>query len=696
MKKLLSFAGLFSLIILSSCVSTGPERAKLGRFAKGNDQEDRLHRARSLHDMGEFDAAISQIRTLIDASTYSSSLDRAYELLIEWLLEIRQDNEAKRLASYFIANHKNSPSVNKIIPLFKKGSSPEAPPTTASPESVTTTPPESPKDENTSEDFLLELEKISANSESKTQLSDFILTAAPISSIEKIWAAQKSRPATGLSGARLAFHYFHLGELAKAYDISAKAFTMSPPHIQNELVSLQRKIDNLRKVAIDTVGILLPLSGPFASFGKKALGAMSIGFAIPMPLTEPKINIFTAQGLKIIVADSAADPAANNDLVDKMATEYACALIIGDISTDPSISAALRSHQYGIPILSLSRHPMLVNLGDDVFSFNSSAEQKIDTLVSYAIQEQKHNNFAIIFPRHNYGISMAKLFYESVIKNKGHISAMESYDTHQTTFSETARKLVGTHFLYARNDYTICQKEAQLESNRLAREAALKVCKDGLKPVVDFDAIFVPEYQALSFLVPALVQADILLTNNPSAKKSYAASTKIENPKAVQMLGPSSWNDATVIKRFATQVNGAVFVDAFDPLSPDFVAFNNAFSALNIGMPSSLEIFAHDAAKLAKELLLTIVKDPTTEKNRHTVRQRLRSFNKKIGLLENISFAKNELHTPLISFEIMNGLAKPLVSNKELSLTGLENETTPSLPKALSRELTKQTLAQKN
>lgn len=674
------------------------ERARLGHFAKANDSEDKLHRAKSLHAMGELDAAISQLRTLIEGTTYSPPQGHAYELLIEWLIEIRENNEAKRIASSFMANHKDSPSVEKIITLFNKSTTPEKSKTP--PEPVTAAPPE-PKNEeagqNSDEDFLLELEQISASSDSKNQLHNFMLAKAPITAIEKIWGEQKNRPLTGLCGARLAFHYFHLGELARAYDIASKAFMKTPAHIQEELTSLQKKIDILRKVDMSAIGILLPLSGPFAAFGKKALTAMSIAFGIPMPLTNQPISVFKTTTLKIIVADSAAPPGNVNDVVDTLAVHYGVALIIGEITTDTSLSAAIKSHQYGIPMLSLSRHPLMTNLSDNIFIFSTSFNQQIEHLINYAMKEKQHTNFAIVFPRHNYGISMAKAFYEGVVKNKGHISAMESYDTHETTFNETARKLVSTHFLSARNEYNQCHKQASIESNKNARDDALKLCKESLKPIVDFDAIFVPEFQSLSFLVPALVQEDILLTNNVSAKKNYAATTKIEDPKAVQMLGPSSWNDDSIINRLAAQVNGAVFVDSIDKLSPDLQAFTKAFSALNVSAPSTLEVFAHDAAKLSEHILLDISKDPTTEKNRLTVQERLAHFNKKIGLLENISFVNRELRSPLISFEIMNGQARPLViTEASKEITALEHEKIPSLSAKLSHASTQQTVAQKN
>ncbi len=80
----------------------------------------KLASAEDLHDIGDHHAAIAQLRLLIDTATYSPIVDRAYLLMVEWLIEIRREQEARRLASQFLMKHKDSPTCDKIIALFER------------------------------------------------------------------------------------------------------------------------------------------------------------------------------------------------------------------------------------------------------------------------------------------------------------------------------------------------------------------------------------------------------------------------------------------------------------------------------------------------------------------------------------------------------------------------------------------------
>lgn len=165
MKKLdtiIIFLG--TLTLLPSCTSlkTPLHPGRLGHFAKAQGNEEKIYKAQLLHEMGEFEAALSQLKTIVDISPYSPIHDKAYELLIAWLLEIRKETEARRYASYFLAHHKDSPSVNKIILLFnKKTTDPKNEITKTADPSLPSSDEISKEPENDSENFILELEQLS-------------------------------------------------------------------------------------------------------------------------------------------------------------------------------------------------------------------------------------------------------------------------------------------------------------------------------------------------------------------------------------------------------------------------------------------------------------------------------------------------------------------------------------------------------
>ncbi len=413
-----------------------------------------------------------------------------------------------------------------------------------------------------------------------------------------------------------------------------------PSDTKSNPTSYHQKRDTIKAANLNTVGVLLPMSGSLASFGQKVLAALSLAFDTKLLPTGQKIQHFFAQGLTIILADSQSDAKISAQLVDSLVNDHGVTLIIGDITADSSLTAALRSQQYGVPMLSLARHPMLSQFGDQIFVFNASSEQDINFLVNYAMKEQGFTKFAIVYPMHNYGIAQAQLFYQTVLKSGGEITALENYYAHETTFTELSRKLLGTHYLAIRPDYLSCEREAKVIINRAQRDRALKSCRDNLKPVVDFEALFIPDFQSLAYLIPALIQEDLLLTKSESEQSS------------VQVLGPSSWNDPVVISRLGNRVNGAVFVDTVDfDHNAGLKSFSEKFTGFALTKPSVLEVFAYDAAKLA----LTVL---AQHKTRSQIRDALAMFDGRVGLLENISFSKHgELITSPIAFTITNGQA---------------------------------------
>lgn len=109
----------FFLMTIFACQhGTSKSLTERQSSSKFSPQQQKLNTAKNLHDIGDHHAAIAQLRFLIDTAAYSSLIDEAYLLMVEWLLEVRRDSEAKRWASQFFKKHKDSPYCNKIIALF--------------------------------------------------------------------------------------------------------------------------------------------------------------------------------------------------------------------------------------------------------------------------------------------------------------------------------------------------------------------------------------------------------------------------------------------------------------------------------------------------------------------------------------------------------------------------------------------------
>lgn len=585
------------VLIMTSCAQRG---VREDSGPKDPDSQ-KIIDARILHDSGEIEAAISTLRTWVDTTTYREKHDVAYELIVQWLLEVSQHDEAKRVASFFLSQHPKSPSANRIIQLFdqKKASpAPGSEPKQSEPETI-----EEKRDGGNPMDSVLDKEPSAA------------------------------------------LYYFHVGK----FDESLKHIDKAPS--LPLMAELRKEIESVRQADMKSVGVILPLTGPFAPFGKKTLAAMSIAWSLPLDTAVLPISVMK-DGIRIVIVDSKGDALAAQKAVDQLVKVEKVAVIVGEITNDASLLIAQKCQQYGVPLLSLSRHPTLGSLGDYVFVVNASPKQQIERLVDYAINTAGHRHFGILFPRHNYGMSMSQLFFDEVIKKGGSVTALEAYDAHDTSFTAPVKKLVGKFYLANRPEAAQCSRD---NVGKLADK-----CRDSIKPIVDFDALFIPEFQKLALVIPALMQEDLLISSNPRVKASLASATKIDNPHYVQLLGANSWNDKAILDKIINFIDGAYFVDSLSFEDTDELKqFATAFTNLHGQSPSTLEAFAHDAAVLAIKMLTD---GPVT--GRKELRERIARFKGRVGVLTNFAFmASGELDAPEAGFQIKDGVVETVVSS---------------------------------
>lgn len=555
-------------LLLSSCAHFSEAKEKKLM------SEQAIKKALALYDMGEVEASISSLQLFVDAHPYDPSLDKAYELIVTWLLELKRGKEAKRIASHFLADHPESMGAERLIKLFDHVLEAEEPKN-----QVINQEPSLPKSE--------ELEIDDAVFESKKE-----------------------------SLLKTAEYYFHLGDFKKCREV------IGPNPKDEALKALKHEMDLSSMVDKKAVGILLPLSGPYQAFAKKTLNAMGMALKTNLVHNGQEITAIDLLDMKIFIADTKGEPLRAALMARSLIGEHKVSMMIGEITNDASLAIAQICEQYSVPLLTLSRHPSLTSLGKNIFVFNSSSQAQVEFLVDQALKEG-HKKFAILFPKHNYGMSMSKLFFDEVIKRGADVTALEDYEAHETMFFDPVKKLVGTFYQPT--------------------------------PVIDFDAIYVPEFQKLAFLVPALIQEDILVSNNKSHVRAYSLSTKKENPKPIQLLGTDSWNDQGLLNKLANKIDGAYFVDSISfATSDELKSFAEHFLSQNGVFPQALDAFAHDAAGLARH----VIKDLGDDNVRSVLQQKIAKFNGKIGLLNKVSFLPSgELDAPKIGFNIVNGQA---------------------------------------
>lgn len=485
---------------------------------------------------------------------------------------------------------------------------------------------------------------------------------------------------------KLARVHVHLRDYASANDMAAR-YTSRYPNGRwaKDARALQASLAARVQVDAKAIGVLLPLSGKFAAYGQRTLTAIQLGFGVspkeeeqpPEPELDPKTGdavqptegeapkpkkkpaslegtVTTPGGLKLVIKDSAGDPVKTRQAVKDLVEKDHVIAILGDILLDTSLPAALAAEDAGVPMLSLSRRDGIPETGPWSFRLALTARKQAQALVRLTVEGMGMRRFAIMYPKDPFGVELMNSLWDELEKREAEVTAVEAYAHDQTTFTAEAKALVGRG-IASSTEVAECRAEAQAISNEYRKKKHLEGCSDLAKPIVDFEALFVPDsYRTVSYIVPALVAEDVLLTKDRRTVETYRKTTGNNSLRPVQLLGVSMWNDPELTKRLGRQIDGAVFVDGFDPAdgTPRVQKFVQAFAAVHHSRPQLIEAQAHDGAAIFQALLTADGARPAAS-SREALRQALAGVADFPGVTGLIKFdEQGDSATQLIHFMV--------------------------------------------
>ena len=315
------------------------------------------------------------------------------------------------------------------------------------------------------------------------------------------------------------------------------------------------------------IGCLLPLSGKFKTYGNRALRGIEIAlfkFNAENPGTP----------IKLIIKDTGSDDKKAVLAVEELYHEKAAA-IIGPILT--AASAAITAQTRGLPIITITQKEKIADIGSYVFRNFFTPEMQVRAIVSYATGKLGLSDFAILYPEDKYGKYFMNIFWDEVIRQDGKIVGIESYNTNQTDFAKSIKKLGGLYYDIPRRLVT---EEVEEVEEIEDVDADLKGKDPRPEAIVDFEAIFIPEEPKRSgLIVPQLAFYDI---------------------KDITIFGTNLWHSHTLIEMAREYVQGAIMPDIFFAGSslPQVKEFVKAFEDTFQNKPGFIEAVAYDTATI--------------------------------------------------------------------------------------------------
>lgn len=455
----------------------------------------------------------------------------------------------------------------------------------------------------------------------KLRVFDLVDSKLSDAEVEFVVANFSSELVRGAAYFRLGSGQFEQGH----YDEARRLLSLSRQYIKegqiNERSSeLIEQIDSRRTVDPSVVGAVLPLTGKNAQIGYKTLHGLQLGLGIFGPQKSR---------LRLSVVDSESNPDVARRAYKTMVLRDHPIAVVGSLLSKTAVAVASKGQEFGVPTIGLSQKSGITEIGDFVFRNSLTSEMQVEQLTQIAMGQKKMGRFAILYPNDAYGVEFANLFWDAVLARGGHIAAAQSYDPKETDFRGPVKRLIGTYFVEAREqEYNMVLRAWKLKQKGLSVRRELP--KDLLPPVVDFDAIFIPD--------------------NTKAVGQIAAMLAYNDVARITLLGTNLWNDESLIERGGKHVEGSIFVDAsvVNPNSDAF--FLNSFTKTFSYTPDTFEFQSYDIGMVLRMLLESGVS------TRPQLRERLEKLSGFRGSTGTLSMSpRREIFRPLSVLTVSKG-----------------------------------------
>lgn len=370
---------------------------------------------------------------------------------------------------------------------------------------------------------------------------------------------QMVRAFSGLEAATTGGGYVHtrLGlyeahRTGKSGPLSPLATRVKHERYRQAITRVSHQLGLRVAVRPSTIGVLLPLSGPYAQIGEAALRSI-------------KLALGSSSGLRLVVKDTRGEAGAAARLVDHLVHQKNVVGILGPIGAFESTAATRRATELGVPILVLSGRQGVADEGPGVFRTRVTPSRQGARLARYAVTEMGLKRFGLLISDSSYGWALAGAFWTEVARLGARVTSAVSYRRGTSAYRSIVQRLV----------------------------SAKK--KTRAKP--DFQGLLIADnHAAVRKLVPFFPYWGLRVRRRPGSKYG------------VQLLGGDAWNNHGIVDEAERQTDNAVFCDAFFPDEDDsrINAFVTRFYNKFREPPSPFEAEAFDATRL---LLLALRKN---------------------------------------------------------------------------------------
>jgi tetratricopeptide (TPR) repeat protein len=340
----------------------------------------------------------------------------------------------------------------------------------------------------------------------------------------------------------------------------------SNEEVRRYIRDFETRLEHSSRISLQSIGLVLPLSGDKASFGQKALSGVDAGLRV----------MGIAENVKIHTRDSLDSPAQAAQAVLELIREERVAFIVGGLFPESAKAEYLEARKYGVLYISLSQ----INLPKEeknhhLIEVQGSIESQVEALLSDEMIRKFGTRIGVLYPQNEGGKAYVDEIWRKSNEKNLQVTSIASFPKNTHDYRETAQMFLGLKFPRERaEELKILEDVYALEKSSIRRVQTLP-------PVVDFDWVFVATYpHEATQLIPTLGYYDA---------------------NRLKVIGGPSWVSKSLVKE---QRNlGTLYFVGDDPKDLNQEVLNK-FQEIYAKPAGLIEVLALDALKIGSEALL--------------------------------------------------------------------------------------------
>lgn len=393
-----------------------------------------------------------------------------------------------------------------------------------------------------------------------------LIESASLEDLKSIRTEAEPGPFLPLVLLRTARLHLDADELLDARE-AAKALieAASDPDLILEGRKILARIDEDLISGKGRIGCLLPLTGPFAIYGKEALNGIQLAAS---DWKRPKSGL----EIELLIRDTKGSDKTAAAAVEELAREQRVSVIIGPLAGRAAEAAAEKAQELGVPIIALSQREGIPETGEMVFRNFLTPSAQVDVLAETAVWDLGIRRFGVLFPENAYGNLFMGLFQDKVEELGAEITTVEFYPTDKTDFAGEVRRMV-------KLDRPFPGSAARGQGGSGSSS------EDELEPIVEFEAVFIPDIaERAAMIIPQFPFHKVL---------------------GLRFLGTSLWQSEDLIETSGDYIQDAIFPSAFfEELDSLLVRdFTSRYRRIFEAAPGLLAATGYDTLSIIKHVL---------------------------------------------------------------------------------------------